>query len=287
LEHCGLHRLSGTLALRNTKKAQVKAAVTAIARPATKEEIADICGIALGRLGSTLSSIAGVVRADKKRWGLSEWIEDEYEGIPAEIVQRIEEDGGATRLERLLEELPRMFGVTENSVRMYVATQRFHLRDGYVSLADPSVISLQQLDDTIHGYTDDGLPYWRFRVEERYFRGYSLTGLPPEIVKAIGCEPDGRIRVSVASPVDSQPVSVGWPLASTVGPFVGYLADSLKKLGAHSGEHVLLVINGPGNISFRREPLIEGERVEGRGHNLTADRGRDLLARIEARRRSL
>ena len=47
------------------------------------------------------------MRADKNRWGLAEWIDDEYEGIAAEIVQRIEEDGGATRLERLIDELPK------------------------------------------------------------------------------------------------------------------------------------------------------------------------------------
>ena len=131
---CGVQRLSGRLALRDTKKARSKAALLLIGRPATKEELGEIGGVAPARVGSYLSAMAGVVRADKKRWGLAEWVEDEYEGIPAEIVQRIEEDGGATRLERLVEELPRLFGVSENSVRAYCNAAMFVADDEWIRL---------------------------------------------------------------------------------------------------------------------------------------------------------
>ena len=151
LARCGLLRLSGRLALRDTAKARARAALLSIGRPATKEEVAHQSGLDATRVGAQLSAMDGVVRADKNRWGLAEWVDDEYEGIAAEIVQRIEEDGGATRLERLLEELPRMFDVSENSVRSYVATPKFLLRDGYVSLADSSSIRLRPLTDVVHG----------------------------------------------------------------------------------------------------------------------------------------
>ena len=132
---CRLHRLSGRLALRDTKKARLKAALLLIGRPATKEELREICGVAApASVGNYLSAMTGVVRADKNRWGLAKWVEDEYEGIPAEIVQRIEEDAGATRLERLIEELPRLFGVSENSVRAFCNAAMFVVDDGWIRL---------------------------------------------------------------------------------------------------------------------------------------------------------
>ena len=288
LGQCGLHRISGRLALRNTGKARVKAALLSIGRPATKGEIAKNSGVKRSLVGGHLSITAGVVRADKKRWGLSEWIEDEYEGIPAEIVQRIEEDGGATRLERLVEELPRMFGVTENSVRAYVHTSKFTLKDGYVSLAEASTIRLRPLDDVVHGRTSDGSRYWRFKTEERYFRGYSLTALPPEIPHALGCEPDGKIMVPVTEPAGCEPVSVGWPLASVGGAFVGYIAAPLRKLGVRSQDHVLLVINGPEGVSFRvDDPTGGNTSIQNVGNTRSADRGREILERIKNRPRGL
>ena len=101
-ERCGFHLLFGRPALRDTGRARVKAALLSIGQPATREELAQLCEIAPARVGAHLSVIPGVARADRDRWGLVEWIDDEYEGIAAEIIQRIEEDGGATKLNRLL-----------------------------------------------------------------------------------------------------------------------------------------------------------------------------------------
>lgn len=285
LARCGLLRLSGRLALRDTARARARAALISIGSPATKEEVARQCGLDPARAGAQLSAMDGVVRADKNRWGLSEWIDDEYEGIAAEIVQRIEEDSGATRLERLLEELPRMFGVSENSVRSYVATPKFSLADGYVSLADSSSITLRPLADAVHGYTADGRPYWRFRLENRYFDGYSVSGLPPEIAKALGCEPDGRTRVSISEPAGCKPISTNWPLASNAGANVGYLSEPLRRLGARSGQYALLVIDGPDSVSIRLEALDADKADSADSVTVpSSERARDLLERIKNRR---
>ena len=290
-----LHRLSGHLALRNTSKARVKAALLAIGGPATKEEVAARCGLSPGRTGAQLSALEGVVRADKVRWGLAEWIEDEYEGIPAEIIQRIEEDGGATRLERLLEELPRMFGVSEVSVRSYVGTPRFALKDGYVSMADVSSIVLQDLDDVAHGRLSDGSPYWCFKVEARYFDGFSLGGVPREIVKALGCEPDGRTRVWISSPPNCRRLSATWPLASVGGPSIGYLSEPLRRIDARAGDRVRLVIEAAGSVSLHLDTTNDPEESGGDSDDSTADavrqvspsaeRSREFLERMKSRRR--
>ena len=282
---CGLHRLSGHLALRDTAKAKAKAAVLSIGRPATKEEIGEVCGLAPNRLGAQLSAIPGVIRADKKRWGLAEWIEDEYEGIPAEIIQRIEEDGGATRLERLLEELPRMFDVTEGSVEAYAKSARFMISDGYVSVADPSQITLRALEDVIHGRTNDGQPFWSFKVESRYFDGYSLAGLPPEIAKALGCEPDGNLRVPVLAPEGCGTVSVRWPLASVTGATLGYLAEPLGLLGAQLGERIHLVLESSRSVSLRRPSPLQPAAAQPEDSDGSSERAKELLDRMKERRR--
>ena len=121
-DRCGLHDLFGSLGVRDSGKARAKAALISIGRPATREEIARVCGFDENKAGSHLSVIPSVVKADKHRWGLRDWVDDEYEGIVGEIIQRIEEDGGATTTERLLTELPDKFGVNPMSVRAYMQT---------------------------------------------------------------------------------------------------------------------------------------------------------------------
>lgn len=253
LQRCEFHRLSGRPALRDTSKARVKAVLLSIGRPATREEIAEFCELDPNRIGSHLSVIPGVVRADKNRWGLAEWIDDEYGGIPAEIVQRIDQDGGATPLDRLVDELPRLFGVSETSVRAYVGTTQFVVQDGYVSLADLSALTLRDLSDVIDGRDASGAPYWTFVVDDRYFNGYSLVGLPPELAHALGCEPNGNTRARVAHPPRCNELSVIWKLTSVTGASLGYLAEPLRRLAVRGGDRVRLVIKGTGVIELHRD----------------------------------
>jgi len=254
IERCDLHRLSaGYLSLRATVRARVKAAILTLGEPVTREQIASLCNIGPDRLGATLTAIPGVARADKTRWGLTEWIDDEYQGIPAEIIQRIQEDGGAVSLKRLLSELPALFGVSEVSVRAYVGTPQFVLKDGYVSMADESSLILRSLDDVIDGRDATGAPYWRLAVEDRYLEGYSALGFPPELAVLLECEPNDSIRVKVAQPEGCQDLSVVWRLSAINGPSLGYLAEPLRKLDVVGGESVRVVIKGPGVVELQRD----------------------------------
>ena len=277
LEAAGLHRIGESLGFQKTAKAQVKAALLEIGRPATKEEIAEFCGPDVNRVSSHLSGIEGVARSDKYRWGLVGWIDDIYEGIPAEIIQRIEEDGGVTTTERVLEELPRLFGVAEGSVWSYLATPHFTVRDGYVSVTDPSTLTYRDLDDVIDGRNEAGNPYWTFPVEERYLRGYSITGVPPEVARALGCGPNESVRVELVDPAGCESLSVIWRLWSPNGTAsVGYLADPLKALGTSAGMVVRLEL-----LSDGRACLAIHEDAPESG-SADAD---DLLQRIKKRRR--
>lgn len=137
LRCCAFYDVSGFLALRDTERARTKAALLSIGTPATREEIAELCGLDPAKVGSYLSSFPNVVRADKSRWGLSEWIDDEYEGIEAEIIQRIEEGGGVTTTNRLFKELPAKFGISATSVSAYLQRPKFLLDDnGHVTLTE-------------------------------------------------------------------------------------------------------------------------------------------------------
>ena len=279
VERCRFHRVGSQLALRDTIGARAKTALLKIGRLATTEEVASISGIDSAQIGSQLSRIPTIARADKTRWGLAEWIEDEYEGVTEEIIQRINEDGGATPLERLVEEIPRLFGVSEVSVRISVGTPQFVLQDGYVSMADESSITLRNLHDVIDGRTDNGDPYWTFLVEDRYFNGHSLARFPPELAKELGCEPNSKIRVFVAYPIGCGELSVSWRLASATGISLGYLADPLRQLGVSSGDRVRVVIKGPGVVELRREhPSTVSE-----GNPDTS--AESLLERLKNRRR--
>ena len=55
--HADLHQVRSRLALRDSRKAHVKAAVLEIGRPATKEEIAALVGMTTGQVGAHLSVI--------------------------------------------------------------------------------------------------------------------------------------------------------------------------------------------------------------------------------------
>lgn len=258
IERCGLVRISDRLARRATRKARAKAAIQSIGRPATLEEIVSESGLPRAHLGGLLSSIPGIARASKTKWGIQEWIEDEYEGIAAEIKQRIEEDGGATTLDRLISELPDMFEVKEASVRTLVATPQFVLRDGSVRLAEEWEVTLRNIDDVVDGVTRKGRPYWVFRVQRSYFDGYSLAGVPAEVAHALGCPKNGSIRAVVSHPSGCGRISVIWSLTSVSGASIGHISTPLRRLGVVQGDRVCLVIAEPGVVEFRRFDLEQG-----------------------------
>jgi hypothetical protein len=250
LDRCEFQLISGQLAQRATAKARVKAALLQIGHPATKEEVAARSGLTPDRAGAQLSLLKSVVRADKVRWGLAEWIDDEYEGIPAEIVQRINEDGGSTRLDRLLDEIPRRFGVSESSVRAYVETPAFQNTHGWVSLADDAPIAVGRFDDVASGRDENNDPYWTFQMHERYLRGYSIAGIPPELAVALGCTLGGQATATVRAPAGGGTISLNWRKTSILGPDIGRTSTALAAIAVRHGDTVCMVIHSPDEVSF-------------------------------------
>lgn len=254
VESCGFHRICGQLATKRTRKTEVAAALMAIGRPATIAEIearleAELDGDSF-RISSVISQMDGVVRATKTEWGFEDWIDDEYEGIPAEIAQRINEDGGSTRLNRLLDEIPRQFGVAEASVWAYLNTPAFCVEYGWVSEATQADIQLGRLDDVISGRDESGDPYWTFQAFDRHLDGYSLQGVPPEVAAALGCEFGNRSIARVHSPEGVPDISIIWRKTSMHGPEVGRLGPALRALDAREDTPIRLIIHSAAEVSF-------------------------------------
>ena len=253
VKRCGFHFIGGQLAKRTTVGARAKATLIDIGRVATTEEIVERSGIKASQVAKQFGEICTVDRAGLNRWGLTEWIEDVYDGVTEEIIQRISEDGGATTFERLVKELPRLFGVSKSSVQTIVGTKQFVIQDGMVSVAEESSIVLRNLQDVIDGRTPSGDPYWTFVVENRYFDGHSLSRFPAELAKELGCKPNDKIRVEVDDPSGCEKLSVSWRLSSTTGASLGYLSEPLQRLEVSGGDYVRVVIKGSGTVELHPE----------------------------------
>jgi hypothetical protein len=105
-ESMGVVSMSGFWSLRDSMRSRVAAALMRIGRPATKLEIGEAAGLAdEARIGSYLSALPGVVRADKDRWALEDWVDDVYGGIVEEINQRIDANHGSVPVASLLFEI--------------------------------------------------------------------------------------------------------------------------------------------------------------------------------------
>ena len=259
----GLHEIKGSLAIRDTVKARAKAALISLGRPATPKEIASASGLDARQTVGAFSNMASVVRESKDRWALDEWVDDEYDGIVGEIIQRIDEDGGTTTIERLLAELPARFNVSPQSVRAYMKTPRFEVRNGWITLASPTSIRLRDIDDAVDGRDEHGAPFWTFVVETRHFRGYSVVGVPPELAKALGCEPESGIDVHVENLPGCRALSLHWHLASLNGASFGYLAEPLKRLDVKPGERARVTMAAPRSVRLGPEPASTPGRAQG------------------------
>ena len=260
LSVAGLTRVCGVLVIAVTRRAQVAAALRSFGRPATKAEIEDrlrpeVDG-RMFRVDVALAGMEAVVRASKTTWGFEEWVDDVYEGIPAEIRQRINEDGGSTRLTRLLEEIPRLFDVRESSVRAYLETPAFVVEHGWVREANSFSGPVGTLGDVTDGVTAAGDPYWTFKVESRFLKGYSLPSVPPEVSIALGAGFGEKSLVSVRIPSGCGKISVIWRPTSKHGPEIGRLATVLQALQATGGEQVCLMIHGNKEVSFAHASAI-------------------------------
>ena len=238
----GWSRVSGRIALRATARARTKAALLKIGAPATKAELATESGLTEQQVAGALSNIESVARADKLRWGLRKWIDDVYEGISAEIIQRIEEDGGSTPVNRVLDELPRKFGVSENSVRAYMATPEFVLEDERIRLRRENEEYHYQRSEVRDApgmfALGDGVVGLLYRVDREVTRG-SGRQLSPAAGALLDLSVNGRLRFD--GPHGTS-VTVSFPGTSFTGPSLGSTRGLAEAVNAKIGDMLTVIL---------------------------------------------
>ena len=265
----GWPRVSGRIALRATARARTKAALLKIGAPATKAELAMESGLTERQVAGALSNIESVARADKIRWGLREWIDDVYEGISTEIIQRIEEDGGSTRLNRVLDELPRKFGVSENSVRAYTATPKFVLEDGRIRLRlehEEYHYQRPEVRDASGVFAlGDGVVGLLYEVDHDVTRG-SGRQLSPAAGVLLNLSVNQRLRFD--GPHGTS-VTVSFPGTSFTGPSLGSTRGLVEAVNAKTGDMLTIILR-------RAEMTVTAQATDLDKH----DSGWALVARL-------
>jgi hypothetical protein len=225
--------------LRGSKRNRVATALRAIGRPATKGEIATAAGIKeAGQISSILGTIPDVVRADKDRWAFAGWVDDPYDGIVREIEQRIDEYGGAAPLAILLDEIPSQFGVSESSVRTYIATDAFVAERGLVRRNTEEYEAREPSRQSNAVYVDGS---WgqRVHVHDRHFLGYSIA-VSFDVAFANGIRPGDNLLLPVVGRDDY--ASVIWQRHNPSRTIhVGRLSHALTDIGCSVGDEIVVV----------------------------------------------
>lgn len=254
----GIVQLSGAWSARDSLRARIAAALRHIGRPATKSEIAETAGLeAAARVGSTLSALEGIVRADKDRWAFAAWVDDPYDGIVGEINQRIDAHSGSVAVALLLDGIPRKFGVSENSVMMYLQTPAYVLDEGFVRHAEAGEFNAAPPSKWADAFHVDGVWGQQLQVEQRHLDGYSLK-VRFDIAYANGLRPGCDLRVPIEG--TGQEASVIWRAHdASWGIDVGRVSQALVDLAFAPGD-LVLVIPSPTMVGIR-EPLAAVETV--------------------------
>jgi hypothetical protein len=238
-EEFGFGHYFGIWTCKNTMRCQVAAALRKIGRPATKEELAELLEHPTQSVGSVLGNIEGIVRADRYRWGFDEWVEDAYDGIYAEIEQRINEYNGSVPIHVLMSEIPAQFDVAESSVKAYLASSAFVVDNGMVRIAsneDYTPRSPSRCADAIR--IGDRWGY-RSLIYDRHFNGYSL-GVNFDVAFANGLRPGDDLVVPVEG--SEEEVSLIWRLKNLNRLVdVGRVTNYLISKGYKTGETLILI----------------------------------------------
>lgn len=262
VRNAGLIRIRGRLVLRDTRRTRVALALDAAGRPLTRREIAQMADLPDNTtLSSLLSSEEMFVRLTKDEWGLAKWASEPYRGVVAEVVRRIEHEGGKARVEDLLTEIPERYGVLPATVRNYLATRKFVVKDGWVRVADRPRARRRSLSDARDvAWTTEGKPVLRFPAGEQHLRGNSQK-ISIAVAQHLGVGLDQSRRIPFRYPRGVAPASVIWRSYDPNGPELGCLREALRRVAIRPGEDVLLLLDrrglrvlGPGAALLNAKP---------------------------------
>ena len=235
--------------LKDSIQARVHAAVICLGRPVTKEEIAEQAAVTIDQVRAAIGNMGVLVRADRTRWGLAEWIDDPYDGIVGEIQQRIDAGDGVAVVETVVREITEKFGVAENSVRAYLSSGAFEIEAGLVrSASEPKFVpgDIQESSDVVRV---GDLWGQRMILHARFFEGYSL-GIPFDTAYHNGIRPSDSLLVPINQ--TEYEASVIWRLGSLNRRIdVGRAREFLTAHSFSPEDEVIVVVTRSG-VEFLR-----------------------------------
>ena len=184
-----------------------------------------------------------------------------YNGITAEIINSIEENGGEASIDEIIDDFTTSFGVKKNSVIGFLGAPIFERTDGMVSLRQTvdDVISSSDVLKSVSCYkggTDTWV--WKLQVNKDTLRG-SGKQISNGLALHVGCQLGDKINV----PTEFGGVTFSWPIHTPYGASIGSLRLPALGLGAQVGDY-LFVQSKRGNLSFKLLPKskLEKEKVK-------------------------
>lgn len=254
LELANCVRHGNYVTLSKSRRGLIKALLLEATEPIDIDDIAVAASISRTQVGSTLSAIESVCRVDRTRYWTRDRVLNPYEGIASEIVKLILDNGGSYDRRDLMHELPSRFGVSPQSVDAYLHSQQFSISGYMVFIQDPESIELQELSEVIDGFDENGFPFWTSKVSDLNFRGFGISGVPPEFVAAMGCPPDGKIEVRLLNGTEAYAsITASWRLRSTTGAYIGNFGNHLAQLGVNPGDSIRVTVTDLGVILVLEE----------------------------------
>ena len=235
-----------------------------LGRPADSQELVDMINEGHNDLGvrDRLFNDDRFVRTNRRSFALAEWRLEEYSGIVPEIVERINRDGGSTSLEGLATELVSAFGVSESSVRAYMAAPMFIINDGEVRLRRKEEIRfIDSRVESVKGLFPDptrNLVHLMVHVDASVERGAGFSIAEP-FAAALGIGPGDRLEFATDH---GGRLGVSWPETGIMGPYLGSTRTLVESVGAATDDDFLITFDLEARIAKARRINEEDNDIE-------------------------
>jgi hypothetical protein len=263
LEQSGRFRVfGGTLAVWSNNIVEKCVAVLALrGEPTSADTLVELVGEGHSVRGvrARFFDDPRLMRTSRTQWALRSWGLEEYTGITDEIAQRIEEAGGRARLDSIISELVRQFGVKDASVRVYAEAPMFVVEDGWVRLRrEHEPFEAQgQLSDCrgVFRSATDAVVSVLIDVDGEVLRGSGRL-LPGPVAAALGVLPE-RPRIFRRGDIE---LSVTWPRTAAMGASLGSTRALAAAVGAAEGDRLRLEFHvDVGQVRAERVPADPGQ----------------------------
>jgi RNA polymerase sigma factor (sigma-70 family) len=184
---------------------------------------------------------ARLMRVSRTLWALRSWGQEEYNNLSEEIGRRIDLAGGRALLSDVVEELVRVFGARETSVRIFATAPMFVLEDGWVRRREgdePLLVSANVSQCQGAFITSESTMSFSIPIDQDLMRGSGRT-IPQEVANFLGVSPDHPRSFAA----DAGLLRVTWPLKSAFGPSLGATRALAMQAGANVGDSLRLDFN--------------------------------------------